>query len=115
MKKKEIYGVKFPFKTPSHAERLSEVMNQAIQDLHDEGNDRIKVIVESEDGVCEYGMEICHVLDNDYLAVGMMGNGQGKIFDVSSESEDAVDWILEDIEIAVGDEPSVTLEYEKIL
>lgn len=111
MENKEIYNKEFTCINYEITETAKNALHQAIKDLHADGTDRIKIHVESEDGETTYGMEMCHVLDNDFLAVGMLGNGQGKIFDVSSETEDALDWLMEDIECAVGEVFTISLEY----
>lgn len=114
MENKEIYNKVCSCISNKDVETAKNALYQAVRDLHADGTDRIKIHVESEDGETTYGMEMCHVLDNDFLAVGMLGNGQGKIFDVSSETEDALDWLMEDIEVAVGEDFTISLEYEKL-
>lgn len=94
-------------------ETAKKALHQAVRDLTGCGQDRIAIHVESEDGETTYGMEMCHVLGDDYLAVGMLENGQGKIFE-SSVTEDALDWLMEDIEIAVGEDFTITLEHETL-
>lgn len=112
MENKDIYGKTYPCHTREQVEKAVEVLTEAVKDLH-VGTDYISLIVETEDGECNYGMEMCNVLDYEYLAVGMWGNGTAKIFDASSEAEDAIWWMLEDMEVAVGEEFSFTLTYEE--
>ena len=73
-------------------------MNVAIGNMHPNTNERVTLRVENENGETTYGMEFVKALGTTLLIVGMVGNGQVKAFDVDSESEDAIQWLLDDIQ-----------------
>ena len=101
------YNIHYPVNTEKSVERVRNRLNMAISLLHK--GERSNIDVLTEDGETTYGMEIVNVLDSDMLVVGMLGNGQCKAFDVSSEAEDAIDWLLEDMATAVGEEFTICI------
>lgn len=66
--------------------------------MHPSTNERVTLRVENEGDETTYGMEFVEALGTTLLVVGMVGNGQVKAFDVDSESEDAIQWLVDDIQ-----------------
>lgn len=58
------------------------------------------------DGVVSYGIDYTNILDCDCYAVGMLKNGQFKVFPIEWKKDtikEVVDWLIEDLVSAVGE------------
>lgn len=69
--------------------------------------DRNDFEIINPDGVTSYGVEYGDILDCDCYSVGMLKNGQFKVFPIEWKKEtikEAVEWLIEDIVSAVGEE-----------
>ena len=66
----------------------------------------------SPDGVASYGYDKIEILGNDVVAAGMIGYENFKVTSNCSDEEikNLIDWLLEDIESAVGEE--YVIEYD---
>lgn len=66
----------------------------------------------SPDGVASYGYDKIEILGNDVVAAGMIGYENFKVTSSCSDEEikNLIDWLLEDIESAVGEE--YVIEYD---
>lgn len=83
------------------ADKLFEIFNSAYR------NDRERMVIIHPDGIITYGYDKIEILENDVLAAGMIGTEDD--FKVTSncsveEIKNLIDWLLEDIENAVGEE-----------
>ena len=83
------------------ADELFEIFKSAYR------NDRERMDIINPEGVITYGYDKIEILENDVLAAGMIGTEDG--FKVTSNCSDEeiknlIDWLLEDIESAVGEE-----------
>ena len=70
-------------------------------------NDRGRMDIINTDGVITYGYDKIEILENDVLAAGMIGTEDGlKVTSNCSDEEikNLIDWLLEDIKSAVGEE-----------
>ena len=77
-------------------------------------NNRERMDIINPDGVTTYGYDKIEILENDVLAAGMIGIEDGfKITSNCSDEEikNLIDWLLEDIESAVGKEYVIELGY----
>lgn len=90
-----IYNIPFALATEGERDLLEHALNVAINNIH--RNERVTLRVENEGRETTYGMEFVEALGTTFLIVGMIGNGQAKAFDVDSESEDAIQWLVDDI------------------
>ena len=84
------------------ADELFEIFKSAYRN---DGGGRMDII--NPDGVITYVYDKIEILENDVLAAGMIGTEDG--FKVTSNCSDEeiknlIDWLLEDIENAVGEE-----------
>lgn len=93
-----IYNIPYALATEGERNLLEHALNVAIANMHPSTNERVTLRVETEGGETTYGMEFVEALETTLLVVGMVGNGQVKVFDVDSESEDAVNWLMDDIQ-----------------
>lgn len=70
--------------------------------------DRNDFEIINPDGVTSYGVEYDNILDCDSYVVGMLGNGQFEVFPIEETKKEtierSVDWLIEDIVSAVGEE-----------
>ena len=83
------------------ADELFEIFKSAYR------NDRGRMDIINTDGIITYGYDKIEILENDVLAAGMIGTEDG--FKVTSNCSDEeiknlIDWLLEDIKSAVGEE-----------
>lgn len=74
-----------------------KVINK-LSDLIDELkiNEKIIVIINNEDSVAEYNIELVYVFGNEMIVAGMFGNGREtcEFFD-EDNSLDCVEWLIE--------------------
>lgn len=82
------------------ADELFEIFNWAYR------NDRGRMDIINPDGVITYGYDKIEILENDVLAAGMIGDENFKVTSNCSDEEikNLIDWLLEDIKSAVGEE-----------
>lgn len=75
-------------------------------------NTRERMDIINPDGVTAYGYDKIEILENDVLAAGMIGDENFKVTSNCSDEEikNLVDWLLEDIESAVGEEYVIELD-----
>lgn len=82
------------------ADELFKVFKSAYR------NTRERMDIINPDGVTTYGYDKIEILENDVLAAGMIGDENFKVTSNCSDEEikNLIDWLLEDIESAVGEE-----------
>lgn len=82
------------------ADELFKVFKSAYR------NTRERMDIINPDGVTTYGYDKIEILENDVLAAGMIGDENFKVTSNCSDEEikNIIDWLLEDIESAVGEE-----------
>ena len=82
------------------ADELFKVFKSAYR------NTRERMDIINPDGVTTYGYDKIEILENDVLAAGMIGDENFKVTSNCSDEEikNLIDWLLEDIENAVGEE-----------
>lgn len=87
-------------------EGLETELHKRFEMIYREGRNDFEII--NPDGVTSYGVEYSDILDCDCYAVGMLGNGQFEVFPIKESKKDtierSVDWLIEDIVSAVGEE-----------
>lgn len=68
--------------------------------------ERKRMVIINTDGVTVYGCDKIEILENDVFAAGMIGQENFKVTSNCSDEEikNLIDWLLEDIESAVGEE-----------
>lgn len=75
--------------------------------------ERKRMVIINTDGVTVYGFDKIEILENDVFAAGMIGTeGNFKVTSNCSDEEikNLIDWLLEDIESAVGEEYVIELD-----
>lgn len=82
------------------ADELFKVFKSAYR------NNRERMNIINPDGVTTYGYDKIEILENDVLAAGMIGDENFKVTSNCSDEEikNLIDWLLEDIKSAVGEE-----------
>ena len=82
------------------ADELFKVFKSAYR------NTRERMDIINPDGVTTYGYDKIEILENDVLAAGMIGDENFKVTSNCSDEEikNLIDWLLEDIKSAVGEE-----------
>lgn len=75
--------------------------------------ERKRMTIINTDGVTVYGCDKIEIIENDVFAAGMIGTeGNFKVTSNCSDEEikNLIDWLLEDIENAVGEEYVIELD-----
>ena len=88
------------------ADELFKVFKSAYR------NTRERMDIINPDGVTTYGYDKIEILENDVLAAGMIGDENFKVTSNCSDEEikNLIDWLLEDIKSAVGEEYVIELD-----
>lgn len=88
------------------ADELFKVFKSAYR------NTRERMDIINPDGVTTYGYDKIEILENDVIAAGMIGEENFKVTSNCSDEEikNLIDWLLEDIESAVGEEYVIELD-----
>lgn len=84
--------------------KIADELFKTIQSDYCGGMGRMDII--NPDGVITYGYDKIEILENSVIAAGMIGNDNFKVTSNCSDDEIRylIDWLLEDIENAVGEE-----------
>lgn len=88
------------FSAKDDSDKLFDIVSERINDLY--VNDYHTYHIYSEDGETEYGIEKTSLLEHYVYVVGMMGNGNLRVFN-TDEADEAINWFAEDVSVAVGE------------
>lgn len=92
------------------ANKIADELFKTIKSAYRDSRERIDII--NPDGITAYGYDKIEILENDVIAAGMIGEENFKVTSNCSDEEikNLIDWLLEDIESAVGEEYVIELD-----
>lgn len=85
-------------------DKIADELFKVFKSTYRNSRERMDII--NSDGVTAYGCDKIKILENDVFAAGMIGQENFKVTSNCSDEEikNLIDWLLEDIESAVGEE-----------
>lgn len=90
---------------------FQSALEQAVSDVSAEIFDRVILNIETEDGETAFGIELAEILNDERLVVGMLGGPISRLWCPSSEAEDAIEYLMQDIALAVGEKFTCQFSY----
>lgn len=86
------------------SDKIADELFKVFKSPYRGSRERMDII--NPDGVTAYGYDKIEILENDVIAAGMIGEENFKVTSNCSDEEikNLIDWLLEDIESAVGEE-----------
>ena len=86
------------------SDKIADELFKVFKSTYHNTRERMDII--NPDGVTTYGYDKIEILENDVLAAGMIGDENFKVTSNCSDEEikNLIDWLLEDIKSAVGEE-----------
>ena len=86
------------------SDKIADELFKVFKSAYRNARERMDII--NPDGVTTYGYDKIEILENDVLAAGMIGDENFKVTSNCSDEEikNLIDWLLEDIKSAVGEE-----------
>ena len=85
------------------AAAFMDAVSKAASDVAEGHIKAVYLHVETDENFTTFGIESVRILNEDYIAVGMLGIITEKVYEPSSELEDAETYLIEDIVCAVGE------------
>ena len=92
------------------SDKITDELFKVFKSAYRNSRERMDII--NPDGITAYGYDKIEILENDVIAAGMIGDENFKVTSNCSDEEikNLIDWLLEDIESAVGEEYVIELD-----